>query len=113
MMLTKGREQGTMTVSGCSGEVCADPYAPLSARSAARGRVGLRSPVGVRAGEVLTVAVKPDSDEVVRTGPGGVLYAWIPLAGALLLASVVVAGGLRATRTAWVMAGAGVAFLAL
>jgi hypothetical protein len=55
--------------------------------------------------------VKPGSSHVVRTGPAGLLYAWVPLAGALLLASVVVAGGLRLTRAAWLMAGVGVAFL--
>lgn len=41
----------------------------------------------------------------------GLLYAWIPLAGALLLASVVVAGGLRLTRLAWVMAATAIALL--
>lgn len=65
----------------------------------------------VRKGRTYTVTVKPDSDEVVRSGPAGLLYAWSPLAGALLLASVVVAGGLRLTRVAWVMAGAGLALL--
>ena len=38
------------------------------------------------------MVVKPGTDEVVRSGPPGVLYAWVPLGGALLLASVVVAG---------------------
>ncbi|MCW7943270.1 membrane protein [Streptomyces hygroscopicus] len=111
VMLTKGRERGTMTVARCSGGVCSGPYEPLSAGSTARRRVLIDDSVAGRRGEVLTVVVKPDSDEVVRSGPAGVLYAWIPLAGALLLASVVVAGGLRMPRTAWVMAGSGVALL--
>ncbi|MEV6022642.1 hypothetical protein [Streptomyces sp. NPDC052036] len=111
VMLTKGREQGTMTVARCSGDACSGPYVPSSAGSTARKRVVIGSSVAVRRGEVLTVAVKPESDEVVRTGPAGMLYAWLPLAGALLLASVVVAGGLRMTRTAWVMAGTGLALL--
>jgi hypothetical protein len=67
--------------------------------------------VAVRKGRTYTVVVKPGTDEVVRSGPAGILYAWAPLGGALLLASVVVAGGLRRTRTAWVLAGSGVALL--
>ncbi|MGW1158381.1 hypothetical protein ACWD5Q_06305 [Streptomyces sp. NPDC002513] len=111
VMLAKGREQGTMTVARCAGDSCSGPYAPSSAGSAARKRVVIPHSVAVRQGEVLTVAVKPGSDEVVRTGPAGVLYAWLPLAGALLLASVVVAGGLRMPRTAWALAGTGFVLL--
>jgi hypothetical protein len=47
----------------------------------------------------------------VRTDPGGLLYASIPLGGALLLASLVVAGGLRMKRTALVAALLGAAIL--
>ena len=61
----------------------------------------------MKKGEVYSVTVKPGSSDVVRSGPAGLLYAWVPLGGALLLASVVVAGGLRLTRVAWVMAAAG------
>lgn len=110
-MLTKGRERGTMTVVRCSGETCTGSYRPVSEGSRARSRVVLDESVAVRKGEILAVVVKPDSDEVVRTGPAGVLYAWVPLGGALLLASVVVAGGLRLTRAAWVLAGSGIALL--
>jgi hypothetical protein len=31
------------------------------------------------------------------------LHAWVPFAGSLLLAALVVAGGMRFRRTAWVM----------
>jgi hypothetical protein len=55
--------------------------------------------------------VKPGTDDLVRSGPAGVLYSWVPMGGALLLASVVVAGGLRRSRLAWVMAGSGIALL--
>ncbi|ARX84048.1 membrane protein [Streptomyces alboflavus] len=51
--------------------------------------------------------VKPDSDEAVRSGGPGFLHAWLPLGGALLLAAVVVAGGLRLNRVAGVLALAG------
>ncbi|WP_405881921.1 hypothetical protein OG762_26795 [Streptomyces sp. NBC_01136] len=118
VMLSKGREQGTMTVTACSGDTCTGPYAPTSAGSRARARVTIDEAVAVKKGRTYTVTVKPGSGDVVRSGPAGILYAWVPLGGALLLASVVVAGGLRRTRAAWVLAGAGivqltVTFLAL
>ncbi|MFD7708385.1 hypothetical protein [Streptomyces sp. NPDC059786] len=111
VMLTKGREQGTMTVTACGGDTCTGPYRPVSPGSQAREEVVVGKSVAVRKGRTYSVALKPGGDHAVRTGPAGLLYAWIPLAGALLLASVVVAGGLRLRRTAWLMAGAGVAFL--
>lgn len=111
VMLTKGREQGTIEVARCGEESCTGPYTPLSAGSTARARVVIEKTVAVRAGQTYTVVVKPDSDEVVRSGPAGVLYSWVPMGGALLLASVVVAGGLGRTRVGWVLAGSGVALL--
>lgn len=118
VMLSKGREQGTMTVTACSGETCTGPYTPTSTGSQARTRVAIEESVAVKKGEVYAVTVKPGSSDVVRSGPAGLLYSWVPFGGALLLASVVVAGGLRLTRLAWVMAAAGfaqltVTFLAL
>jgi hypothetical protein len=86
-------------------------YTPVSPGSRARARVVIEQSVAVKKGRTYTVTVKPGSDEVVRSGPAGLLYAWVPLAGALLLASVVVAGGLRLTRVAWLMAGTGIALL--
>ncbi|MEU5344002.1 MULTISPECIES: hypothetical protein [unclassified Streptomyces] len=111
VMLTKGRERGTMTVARCADDRCTGPYRPLSEGSTARDRVVLDSEVAVDRGRTYTVAVKPGSDEVVRTGTGGLLYAWAPLGGALLLASMVVAGGLRLTRLAWAFGGAGLTLL--
>ncbi|MEU4090367.1 hypothetical protein AB0F76_39860 [Streptomyces aureus] len=111
VMLSKGREQGTIDVRSCSGDVCTGPYTPVSPGSRARSRVVIDQSVAVEKGRTYTVTVKPGSDQVVRSGPAGLLYAWVPLAGALLLASVVVAGGLRLTRVAWAMAGAGIALL--
>jgi hypothetical protein len=101
VMLTKGREQGTVEVTRCGGGSCSGPYAPVSAGSRARESVVIEDSVAVSKGRTYTVVVKPGSDDVVRSGPAGVLYAWVPLGGALLLASVVVAGGLRRTRAAW------------
>ncbi|MEU5769915.1 hypothetical protein [Streptomyces asoensis] len=111
VMLTKGREQGTVVVTRCGADTCAGPYTPLSAGSTARARVVIEKSVAVRKGGVYTVVIKPGGDEVVRSGPAGVLYAWVPLGGALLLASVVVAGGLGRVRAGWVLAGSGVALL--
>ncbi|MHC3470649.1 hypothetical protein ACYF6T_18270 [Streptomyces sp. 7R007] len=111
VMLTKGRERGTVTVTRCGDDTCTGPYTPVSAGSQRRARVVLDETVGVREGHSYAVIVRPGTDEVVRSGPAGVLYAWAPLAGALLLASVVVAGGLRRTRPAWAMAGLGLVLL--
>jgi hypothetical protein len=111
VMLSKGREQGTIAVRSCSGDLCTGSYTPVSPGSRARSHVVIDQSVAVEKGRTYTVTVKPGSDEVVRSGPAGLLYAWIPLAGALLLASVVVAGGLRLTRLAWVMAGTAIALL--
>ncbi|MER5586663.1 hypothetical protein AB0G80_37105 [Streptomyces asoensis] len=111
VMLTKGREQGTVVVTRCGADTCAGPYTPLSAGSTARARVVIEKSVAVRKGGVYTVVIKPGGDEAVRSGPAGVLYAWVPLGGALLLASVVVAGGLGRVRAGWVLAGSGVALL--
>ncbi|MEU6005871.1 hypothetical protein [Streptomyces sp. NPDC047453] len=111
VMLTKGREQGTIAVTRCDGGTCTGPYTPVSTGSKARDQVVIDHTVAVRKGQTYSVVVKPGSDEVVRSGPAGILYAWAPLGGALLLASVVVAGGLRRTRAAWVLAGSGFALL--
>ncbi|MGW7338372.1 hypothetical protein [Streptomyces sp. NPDC054808] len=111
VLLTKGREQGTVQVTRCGGGVCSGPYSPVSAGSQARERVVIEDSVAVAKGRTYSVVLKPGSADAVRSGPAGILYAWVPLGGALLLASVVVAGGLRRTRVAWGMAGVGVALL--
>ncbi|MEU9593472.1 hypothetical protein AB0D84_27630 [Streptomyces sp. NPDC048193] len=111
VMLTKGREQGTVEVTRCGGGSCSGPYAPVSAGSRARASVEIEDSVAVSRGRTYSVVLKPGGEHAVRSGPAGVLYAWVPLGGALLLASVVVAGGLRRTRAAWVLAGSGVGLL--
>ncbi|GAA2445068.1 hypothetical protein GCM10010421_40570 [Streptomyces glaucus] len=111
VMLPKGRERGTVEVTRCGAGSCTGPYTPVSAGSRPRGRVVVEDTVAVAEGRTYPVVVKPGSDDVVRSGTAGVLYAWVPLGGALLLASVLVAGGLRLTRAAWVLAGAGLALL--
>ncbi|MCD7441595.1 hypothetical protein K4B79_25645 [Streptomyces lincolnensis] len=111
VMLTKGRERGTVEVTRCGADTCTGPYTPLSSGSRARERVVIEHTAAVKKGQTYTVVVKPGTGEVVRSGPAGVLYSWVPMGGALLLASVVVAGGLGRTRPAWVLAGSGIALL--
>ncbi|MEV5603299.1 hypothetical protein AB0L33_17850 [Streptomyces sp. NPDC052299] len=105
IVLGKGREHGTMTVTGCGDDVCTGSFAPGDG-AAARSRVSVDSSVAARKGDRFPVVVKPGTDEVVRTGAPGFLHAWVPLGGALVLAALVIGGGLRLTRTAW---GTGVA----
>ncbi|GAA3111746.1 hypothetical protein GCM10010449_37590 [Streptomyces rectiviolaceus] len=111
VMLTDERERGTMRVTGCSSDDCVGTYVPSSSGSKPRGRVVIDRSIAEKKGVRVPVAVKPGTSEVVRTGGPGFLHAWLPLGGALLLASVVVAGGLRLHRTAWGLALAGAALL--
>ncbi|GAA3302765.1 hypothetical protein GCM10020295_49460 [Streptomyces cinereospinus] len=108
-MLIRGRESGTIRVTGRGGGIRAGPYTPVSAGSQARDRVVIGDTAAVRDGRTYTVVLKPGGGEAVRSGPGGVPHAWAPLGGAPLLASVVVAGGLGRVRAARLMAGSGVA----
>ncbi|WP_225838064.1 hypothetical protein [Streptomyces sp. NK08204] len=111
VMLTKGRERGTVKVVRCAGSRCTGPFTPVSAGAAARRDVMLEKSVAVRKGRTYDVVLKPGTGDAVRSGPAGILYAWAPLGGALLLAAVVVAGGMRLTRAAWVLGGFGAALL--
>ncbi|MEV8309669.1 hypothetical protein AB0P36_20535 [Streptomyces flavidovirens] len=117
VMLAKGREHGTLTVAVCGPETCTGPYTP-EGRTPDRPRVTIDKSIAVRKGAKLPVVLKPGTAEAVRAGAPGVLHAWAPLGGALLLAALVIAGGLRMTRLAWgaALAGGallGAAFLAL
>lgn len=112
VMLAKGREHGTMTVTACGEETCTGPYAPEGRTpDADRPRVSIDKSIAAKKGARLPVVVKPGSDEVVRAGVAGALHAWTPLGGALLLAGLVIGGGLRLTRTAWAAGVAGGALL--
>ncbi|MCX5391191.1 hypothetical protein [Streptomyces sp. NBC_00094] len=110
VLLAKGREHGTLTVTGCTDDTCSGTYAPEDPSSTRRTLTITRS-VAAEQGMAIPVVVKPGTDEGVRTGWGGGLHAWVPLGGALLLAAPVVGGGLRLSRTAWSLAGAGGALL--
>ncbi|UYQ62566.1 hypothetical protein [Streptomyces peucetius] len=110
ILLSKGREHGTLAVSRCDERVCTGDYTPR-APSPERAQVTIDKSVAVKKGSTLAVVLKPGTGEAVRTGPAGGLYAWVPLGGALLLAALVIGGGLRLTRIAWGAAIAGGALL--
>ncbi|MFI1161629.1 hypothetical protein [Streptomyces sioyaensis] len=102
-MLVKARERGLMTVSACAGERCTGPYRPTGGDGQRRAKVSIAQAAAPAKGEQVEVTVEPGTTHAVRTGTAGILHAWVPFAGALLLAALVVAGGMRLRRTAWVM----------
>ncbi|MDT0346969.1 hypothetical protein [Streptomyces litchfieldiae] len=106
-VVTDGRELGTVTLVHCDLERCTGTF------SATGESVVLEQRIAREPGEELAVVRRPGTDEVLRTGAAGVLYAFLPLTGALLLAAVIIGGGLRMYRTAWGVAGAGLAVLAV
>ncbi|GGZ24158.1 hypothetical protein GCM10010387_16850 [Streptomyces inusitatus] len=106
VMLAKGREHGTITVDGCGEQTCSGRFAPDSA-AASRPGLTIDKSVAVKKGAKLSVVVKPGTDEVVRRGTGGIFHAWLPLGGALLLAAVIIGGGVGLPRVAWTSAGIG------
>ncbi|MHC5904658.1 hypothetical protein ACVNF4_12230 [Streptomyces sp. S6] len=111
VMLPGGRERGTLKVTACGDDACTGPFTPASAGATPRKSMTIPEPIAVKIGQTYSVIIKPDSTEAVRSGPAGILYAWVPLGGALLLTSVVVAGGLSRTRLGWLLAGSGVALV--
>ncbi|MEW2066115.1 hypothetical protein [Streptomyces sp. NPDC007346] len=110
VVLAKGREHGTLTVTECGAEECTGRYEP-DAMSSARARVTVARSVAAAEGDRFPVVVKPGTDAVVRAGVPGFLHAWMPLGGALVLAGLVIGGGLRMPRTAWGAGTAGAALL--
>ncbi|MEU2428022.1 MULTISPECIES: hypothetical protein [unclassified Streptomyces] len=110
VLLAKGREHGTLTVADCGEKTCTGSYDPEGPSAPRKGMTIERS-VAVDKGTTVPVVVKPGTDELVRTGWAGALHAWLPFGGALLLAALVIGGGLRMTRTAWATAAAGGALL--
>jgi hypothetical protein len=108
-----GGGRGTMTVRDCSRDGCVGSFAPSASAAgvAPRGHVVLKDTVDPKKGERVPVALRPGTVDVVRTGTAGLFQACLPLGGALVLAAVVIAGGLRLRRTAWVTGAAGLAVL--
>ncbi|MGY0017955.1 hypothetical protein ACVHNB_03090 [Streptomyces sp. YJ-C3] len=107
VMFPTGRERGTMTVTRCTDDVCTGPFSPASPTAERHASVTIDRSIGEKKGARFPVVLKPGSTSAVRAGTAGFLHAWVPLGGALLLASVVVAGGMRNRRLAWITGGAG------
>ncbi|MFE9726541.1 hypothetical protein ACFYQ5_23825 [Streptomyces sp. NPDC005794] len=105
IVLSEGREHGTMVVTACDEDVCTGSFT-ADAEARDRSAVTIQRSVAVKKGARFPVVVKPGTGDVVRTGTPGFLHAWVPLGGALVLAALVIGGGMRLTRTAW---GAGIA----
>ncbi|MER5771577.1 hypothetical protein [Streptomyces sp. NPDC001985] len=110
VMLAKGREHGTITVTGCDGETCTGRFDP-EGTAGTRNGMTMEKSLAVKEGATLSVVVKPGTSEVVRRGTGGVFQAWLPLGGAMVLAALIIGGGMRLPRFAWVTAGVGGAVL--
>ncbi|MFD3654156.1 hypothetical protein ACTU45_26880 [Streptomyces sp. 24-1644] len=110
VVLSKGREHGTLTVTGCGDTSCTGPYVP-DRDSPPRSRVTIAKSVAVEKGDRFPVVVKPGTGEAVRTGTPGFLHAWVPFGGALLLSALLIGGGLRLPRVAWGAATAGAVLL--
>lgn len=109
-MFPRDGNLGTMTVQECDGRTCTGPFVSASGGSAPSVvKISESSTRDLK--ETLNVSLRPGTDEVVRTGVGGVLHSWVPLGGGLALAGVVVAGGLRMRRTGWVFGLTGIALM--
>ncbi|MFD8572661.1 hypothetical protein [Streptomyces sp. NPDC059639] len=111
VVLAKGHEHGHMIVDRCADGTCTGAFVPATEGPVRTPKVTLSGSVGEKKGARLPVVIKPDSAQAVRTGAAGFFKAWIPLGGALLLASVVIAGGMRHRRLAWITGGAGAVLL--
>ncbi|MEW2547759.1 hypothetical protein AB0910_18645 [Streptomyces sp. NPDC047002] len=110
VLLGKGRVHGEFAVTACGDTACAgsfDPEGPEGPRS----DMTVRTSVAVRKGDRFPAVVKPGTHEVVRAGTAGGLHAWVPLGGGLLLAGLVIAGGMRRGRLGLVVAALGAAQL--
>lgn len=107
----RGGVRGTLTVEECDGWTCRGAFAPEDAAGGAPVEAALEAPVPHAAGEKVPVVLWPGADEVLRTGTAGVLRAWSPFAGALVLAAPVIAAGLGMRRTAWAAGLSGAALL--
>jgi len=107
-----GDPRGTLKVVRCDDEACGGTFVPADEEGVPGRKVTIAESASGRIGERLPVVLKPGTYEAVRTGPVGVLYGAVPFGGALVLASLVVAGGLRWRRTALVTGVLGVAVMA-
>ncbi|MFE7136095.1 hypothetical protein ACFVIM_35145 [Streptomyces sp. NPDC057638] len=103
VMFADDRESGSFTVTGCGDDDCTGRYRP-DGSGPARSGLTIENSVAVNKGETVPVVVRPDSGEVIREDTGGVLHAWLPLGGSLLIASVLLGWALGLSRLGWIAA---------
>ncbi|MDT0268338.1 hypothetical protein RM844_18815 [Streptomyces sp. DSM 44915] len=104
-LIGSGAEQGSVTLLRCERDGCTGVFTPPGET------VVLEQRLARGADDTFDAVRLPDGTEVVRSDTAGALYAVAPFSGALLLGAVVVAGGLRRYRVAWIMAGLALAHL--
>lgn len=110
VVLAKGREHGVLSVTGCGSDTCAGMFDPDGPAGPDDSMTIARS-VAAKRGDRFPVVVKPGTHEVVRDDAAGQVHAWVPMGGALLLAGLVIAGGMRLGRFGLVVASVGAAQL--
>ncbi|SCK10451.1 hypothetical protein [Streptomyces sp. WMMB 322] len=106
-----GDVKGTVRIAKCTEETCAGTFVPTAGGSSQERKVTVDKTASGKVGERLQVALRPGTDEAVRTGPAGVLYGAVPFGGSLVLAGVVFVLGMRMKRTALVLGALGVALM--
>jgi hypothetical protein len=97
-VVSSDRVRGTMHVTSCKqSTACVGDFTPQKDRHGPKHVRISKIAVG-KPGERLLVALRPGTDEVVRTGTGGLAQAWVVMGGALLLSSFILASGLGMRR---------------
>jgi hypothetical protein len=107
-----GHQRGTVKITSCRGDDCTGPFTASTGARGGLDKARIAESVSGHTGRTIEVARRPGTTRVVRTGPAGVLYGCVPFGGAMLLASVVVAGGLRMRRTGLTLGLLGAAVMA-
>lgn len=98
-----GDTRGTVRIAECGEEKCAGTFTPAAGGESRPKKVRVAESASGTVGERLQVALRPGTNEAVRTGPAGALHAALPLGGALVLSALVFLGGMRMKRTALVL----------
>jgi hypothetical protein len=110
-LYAKEGQRGVLTLASCDRSACTGAYAPRSVLGQELAEVRLTQRIGLQEGDELAVALWPDSTDAIRTGLPGFFYAWLPLTGSLLLAGLLIAGGMRLYRVGWAVAGLALALI--
>jgi hypothetical protein len=106
-----GDQRGTVRIAKCTGDKCSGTFSPAGYGASPVKNVTISESVSGVVGERLQVALRPGTKEAVRTGPSGAIHGAVPFGGSLVLAALVVAGGMRWRRTGVVLGSLGVALV--